>query len=190
MSNIFEKGLEEKHCMVDLETLGTNPNSPIVQIGLVFFTIQGIQTQSQVTINFDDALKHGKADGSTIKWWLQQAKEAQATLFENQRPIEDAADVVEKLIIAQNPNYFWAHATFDFPILNSMFNSLGRKPVIPFRTAYDLRTLEYFVGNDITWENRDGVYHNALDDATYQAKHAIKMLRHIRQLKGELSDDD
>lgn len=188
MTNIFETTLAEKHCMVDLETLGTNSCSPIIQIGLVFFTIEGIQTQSLLTIDFDDALKYGKADGSTIKWWLQQSKTAQETLFQNPRPINEAADIVEKLILAQNPNRFWSHATFDFPILNSMFLALGRKSPIPFRISNDLRTLEYFVGNDIEWEKRDGVYHNALDDATYQAKHAIKMLRRMKQLKGELHD--
>ena len=188
MTNIFEEGLLEKHCMVDTETLGTNSCAPIIQIGMVFFTIEGIQTQSQLTIDFDDALKHGKADGSTIKWWLEQDKSAQKTLFENPRPAVEAANIVEKLIEAQNPNYFWAHATFDFPIVNNLFLSLGRKPAIPFRTSFDLRTLEYFVGDDIEWEKREGIYHNALDDATYQAKHAIKMLRRIKQLKGELND--
>lgn len=189
MANAFEKGLPEKHCMVDTETLGLNSRAPIIQIGLVFFTIEGIQTQSELTIDFDDALKYGEADGSTIKWWLEQDKAAQKTLFKNPRPAEDAADVVEKLIQAQNPNYFWAHATFDFPIVNNLFRALGRKTPIPFRTSYDLRTLEHFVGNDIEWEKREGVYHNALDDATYQAKHAIKMLRRIKQMKGELPDD-
>lgn len=172
----------EKHCMIDLETLGTNSNSPVVQIGLVFFTIEGIQVQSQITIDFDDALKHGKADGHTIKWWLQQAKEAQATLFENQKPIEHAADIVRKLIAAQNPNFYWAHATFDFPILNSMYMSLGQKSPLPHRVCYDLRTLEYLAGK-IEWEKREGVYHNALDDATYQAKHAIKLLNKIKKVK-------
>jgi hypothetical protein len=186
MTNIFEQGLDEKHCMVDLETLGTNSRSPVIQIGLVFFTIQGIQTQSLLTVDFDDALKYGKADGSTIKWWLQQDTAAQKTLFENPRSAEECAEIIEKLITAQNPNYFWAHATFDFPILNSMFDAMGRKRPVPFRTAYDLRTLEYFAGNNIEWEKREGVYHNALDDATYQAKHAIKMLRYIKTLKGEL----
>ena len=186
MNNVFKEVLEEKHCMLDLETLGTNPNSPIIQIGLVFFTIQGIQVQSQLTIDFDDALKHGKADGHTIKWWLQQDKTAQESLFSNARPIEEAADIIEKLIAAQNPSRFWSHATFDFPIFNSMFLSLGRKSPIPFRVSNDLRTLEYFVGDDIEWEKREGIYHNALDDATYQTKHAIKMLKRIKQLKGDL----
>lgn len=188
--SIFEKGLLEKHCMLDLETLGTNSCAPVIQVGLVFFTIQGIQTQSLLTMDFDDALKYGKADGSTIKWWLKQDKDAQKTLFENPRPAIEVADIIDKLLVAQNPNWFWAHATFDFPILNSLFLAMGRKMPIPFRQSFDLRTLEYFAGNYIEWEKRDGVYHNALDDATFQAKHAIKMLRYIKQLKGELEKEE
>lgn len=168
----------EKHVSIDIETLGTNALSPVVQIGLVFFTTQGITVQSQLTIDFDDALRYGKADGHTIKWWLERPKEAQNTLFQNQIPLTEAADIFEKLIAAQNPNYFWAHATFDFPIINSMFTALGRKTPLPYRRCFDLRTLDYIAG-PVEQEPRTGVYHNALDDASYQAKHIIQLLKKL-----------
>lgn len=166
--------------MIDLETLGSNPSAPIIQIGMVFFTREGINVQSQLTIDFDQALAHGEADGSTIKWWLEQPKEAQETLFKNIRSIEESADIVEKLIEAQNANYYWSHATFDFPILMSWFRSLKRKYPLPYKRCLDLRTLEFAAGG-IDWETRKGVHHNALDDAVYQAEHAIKMLNKIER---------
>lgn len=165
----------DKHCMIDAETLGSNPNSPVVQIGLVFFTRAGILTQSQLTVNFDEAMKHGEADGSTIKWWLQQDKAAQNALFTNERPIIECAEIIQKLVEAQNANFYWAHATFDFPILQSMYRSLNMRYPLPFKRCLDLRTLEMLAGYP-TWEPRKGVHHNALDDATYQAEHAIKLL--------------
>ncbi len=168
----------DKHCMLDLETLGSNPSAPVVQVGMVFFTREGIQTSSLLSVDFDDALRHGEADGSTIKWWLQQDKAAQNTLFSNTRPLEEVANIIEKLIEAQNANFYWAHATFDFPILQSMFRSLGRKYPLPFKRTLDLRTLEMLAGN-IEWAPRTGVHHNALDDATYQAEHAIKLLNKL-----------
>lgn len=179
-SSLHGNKVLDKHCMIDLETLGSNPKSPIIQVGLVFFTREGIQLQSQLTVDFDDALAHGDADGSTIKWWLQQAKEAQNTLFVNQRPMEEVATVIEKLIEAQNANFYWSHATFDFPILQSMFRSLKRKYPLPYRRCLDLRTLEFLAG-PMEWSKREGLYHNALDDATYQAEHAIKLLNNINK---------
>jgi len=167
-----------KHCMLDIETLGTNTNAPIIQIGLVFFTREGIITSSQLTIDFDEALKHGEADGSTIKWWLQQSKEAQNTLFSNARTSLEAVEIINKLVEAQNPNYYWAHATFDFPILMSLYRKLGVKFPIQYRVMHDLRTLETLAG-PIEWEPRTGIAHNALDDATHQAKHAMKLLNKL-----------
>lgn len=168
----------DKHCMIDLETLGSNPRAPVIQIGMAFFTIEGITLQSQVSIDFNDALKHGEADGDTIKWWLQQAKEAQSTLFVNTKPIVEVADTVVKLLEAQNANFYWSHATFDFPIFQSMFRALGRPYPLPYKRCFDLRTLEYLAG-PMEWELRTGVHHNALDDAVYQANHAIKLLQKL-----------
>lgn len=170
----------DKHCMIDLETLGSNPKAPIIQIGMAFFTREGITLQSQISVDFNDALKHGDADGDTIKWWLQQAKEAQSTLFVNTKPIEEVANIFEKLIEAQNANYYWSHATFDFPILLSMFRSMNRKYPLPHKRTMDLRTLEFLAG-PIEWDKRDGIHHNALDDAVYQAKHAIKLLNNVNK---------
>lgn len=170
----------DKHCMVDIETLGLHMGAPVIQIGMVFFTRQGILIQSQLTIDFDDALKYGIADGSTVKWWLERPKEAQNTLFVNPRPVEECADIMVKLMEAQNPNYYWAHENFDFSILHTLFRNLGRKQPFPHRRCFGLRTLEFLAG-PIEWEQREGVYHNALDDATYQAKHAIKLLNNINK---------
>lgn len=170
----------DKHCMIDTETLGSNPNSPIVQIGAVFFTTEGIQTQSLFTIDFDDAMEYGSADGSTIKWWLSQPKAAQEGLFKNPIAAKVAVERLSKLLEAQNANFYWSHATFDFPILTSWFRALNVKYPLPYKRCYDLRTLEYLAG-PMEWAERKGVHHNALDDAVYQAEHAIKLLNKLEK---------
>lgn len=171
MTTLHTNIIKAKHCMVDLETLGSNPSSPVIQIGLVFFTIDGIDLKAQCTIDFNDALKYGEADGSTIKWWLSQPKEAQEKLFENTKTMAETIEIFNRLIKGQNANYYWAHATFDFPILISMFRNYG---------GLDMRTLEYLAG-DIEWEKRTGIHHCAVDDASYQAIHAIKMLKTLNK---------
>ena len=86
--------IADKHCMIDLETLGINPNAPIIQVGIVYFTIDGVYLSSQINIDFEDALKHGKADGATIKWWLQQSKEAQDSLAKNEKSAVEACEII------------------------------------------------------------------------------------------------
>lgn len=173
--------LADKHCMIDLETLGVNPNAPIIQVGIVYFTIDGVYLSSQINIDFEDALKHGKADGATIKWWLQQSKEAQDSLAKNEKSALEACEIIERLLFGQNADHYWSHASFDFPILSSLFRSLGRKQPILYKQMRDIRTLQAIVP-EVQWSERKTTHHNALADATYQAENVIKMLK---KLKGE-----
>lgn len=169
--------IRDKHSCIDIETLGTNSNSPIIQIGLVVFTVEGgISLSSQINIDFEDALKHGEPDGATIRWWLQQPKEAQETLAKAERSCAEAADMLRKLIEGQNPDHIWSHATFDPPIIDSMYRSLGMSNPINFERNRDIRTLEAMVPNHI-WGTRKTIHHNALGDATYQAQEIIRMLK-------------
>ena len=75
---------------------------------------------------------------------------------------------------------FWAHATFDFPILMHAYRNTAIKPVLQYRSLRDLRTLELVAGDRIKWDEREGVHHNASDDALYQAIHAGKMLKYLQ----------
>ena len=172
---IHQDKILDKHCMIDLETLGSNPSAPIIQVGMVFFTREGINLKAQTTIDFEEALKYGEADGSTIAWWLKQSKEAQDKLFTNINTMQEATTIIEKLVEAQNANFYWAHATFDFPVLQSWFRKQNKKYPLPYKRCLDLRTLEFLAGKP-AWEERKGTHHNALDDAVYQAEHAIKLL--------------
>ncbi len=165
--------------MLDLETLGLNTNAPIIQVGMVFFTLDGVFLSTLANIDFEDAIKHGNPDGSTIKWWLQQPKEAQDTLAKNERSTKEVCEIVTKLVMAQNPDHFWSHASFDFPILNSTFASVGLDSPLHYKKLRDIRTLEMLCP-DYNWTPRVTVGHNALNDATYQAENVINMLRKLK----------
>lgn len=63
---------------VDLETLGLQPNAPIIQIGAVQFNRDGgILSQFFVEINPQGQLA---ADMNTLKWWLDQGEGGTATI--------------------------------------------------------------------------------------------------------------
>ncbi|EON3121769.1 3'-5' exoribonuclease, partial [Escherichia coli] len=64
------------HLMIDLETMGTNTNAPIVVIGAVFFDPQTgeIGPVFYIVISLTDAMNTGAVpDGGTIEWWLKQS---------------------------------------------------------------------------------------------------------------------
>ncbi|HAO2825496.1 TPA: exonuclease, partial [Escherichia coli] len=81
------------HLMIDLETMGTNTNAPIVVIGAVFFDPQTgeIGPVFYIVISLTDAMNTGAVpDGGTIEWWLKQSSEARAAILTDQVKLKDA----------------------------------------------------------------------------------------------------
>lgn len=69
--------------MIDLETMGKNPNAPIVSIGGVFFAPEKGELGPEfcIAISLESAMEQGAApDGDTILWWLRQSPEARAAI--------------------------------------------------------------------------------------------------------------
>lgn len=73
---------------------------------------------------------------------------------------------------------YWSHTTFDPPILNYNFKQVGLENPIPFRLHRDIRTLVEFSGKIDVF--REGIHHNALDDAEFQAKYISQGLMRLR----------
>jgi len=72
------------HIMVDLETMGTNSNAPIVSIGAVVFSEKEVTDKVfQQNVSLKSCMELGmKPDPDTIMWWLQQSEEARKSLTE------------------------------------------------------------------------------------------------------------
>ena len=62
----------KKNLMIDLETLGTFMNAPVVTIGACFFDpMTGeIGDKFYRKIDMVDAMRFGSASGDTLRWWL------------------------------------------------------------------------------------------------------------------------
>ena len=166
------------HVMIDLETLSSNSTAAIIQIGAVAFDLSSIGPTYKSSIDIADALKHGEASASTIKWWMEQSDAARASAMTGQESLVRALQGLNGFVNGlPGEHEFWAHATFDFPVLMNAYNATGVANAIPFRRTRDLRTLESIFGQFITREARSGVHHDALDDAMFQARHAQLMLR-------------
>lgn len=170
------------HLMIDLETMGTNTNAPIVVIGAVFFDPQTgeIGPVFYIVISLTDAMNTGAVpDGGTIEWWLKQSSEARAAILTDQVKLKDALSRFREFINEYSDEKFvqvWGNgATFDNAILRTSYERLDTPCPWRYHNDRDVRTIVE-LGKTIDFDARtvipfEGVRHNALDDARHQAKY-------------------
>lgn len=180
-----------KHVSFDLETLGNTSFAPIVQIGACKFDDDGNIDRSfyKATVDIKDFDNYSAfiVDYSTIKWWLNQAKEAQNSVFNDKNAVPLKVALMEFLGWIGGKNkikryQYWSHATFDPPILERTLKVTGLIK-IPFRNFRDIRTLQSLTKSfDI---KRTGVHHDALHDAIYQAEYISKQLKFLKNGRQE-----
>ncbi|EOP4217264.1 3'-5' exoribonuclease domain-containing protein [Escherichia coli] len=167
------------HLMIDLETMGKNPDAPINALAGKFFdpATGEMGPEFSKTIDLDTA--GGVIDRDTIKWWLKQSREAQSALLTDEIPLDDALLQLREFIDENSGEFFvqvWGNgANFDNVILRRSYE----RQEIPCPWRYtndrDVRTIvalglvmDFDARSVITFE---GERHNALHDARYQAKY-------------------
>ncbi|WP_339145327.1 exonuclease [Escherichia coli] len=167
------------HLMIDLETMGKNPDAPIASIGAVFFDPQTGEQGPEFSKTIDLETAGGVIDRDTIKWWLKQSREAQSAILTDEIPLDDALLQLREFIDENSGEFFvqvWGNgANFDNVILRRSYE----RQEIPCPWRYtndrDVRTIvalglvmDFDARSVITFE---GERHNALHDARYQAKY-------------------
>lgn len=167
----------------DLETLGNTALAPIVQIGAVKFDDKGdILDTFLRNIKLESLQRYEfRIDWSTIKFWMEQKDEAIKSVFvaEPRIDIRQALREFQQWVEKPSEYYYWSHATFDPPILNNNLLTVGLEVFIPYRLHRDIRTLTHFTS--ILDIEREGIYHNALDDSIYQSKYISSGLKTLKQ---------
>ncbi|EGI4370565.1 exonuclease, partial [Escherichia coli] len=176
------------HLMIDLETMGTNTNAPIVVIGAVFFDPQTgeIGPVFYIVVSLTDAMNTGAVpDGGTIEWWLKQSSEARAAILTDQVKLRDALSRFREFINEYSDEKFvqvWGNgATFDNAILRTSYERLDIPCPWRYHNDRDVRTIVE-LGKTIDFDARtvipfEGVRHNALDDARHQAKYVTATIQ-------------
>jgi len=154
--------------MLDIETLGSAPDSVILTIAACAFdpfsgTIydkhamyRRIDTECQDDRSIDDL---------TVEWWAKQSLEAQEEAFgEHDRiPLEDALQELSNLI--WKSNITWANGiSFDITILENAFKSYGMRLPWQYYNVLDARTV-YRMNPD---HERLGNSHHAFEDVILQ----------------------
>lgn len=184
------------HVMVDLETLGTVPGCVILSIGAVeFCPEQGtLGKEFYEVISVYDSLEcFLSEDEDTKRWWSQQSPEARRVLDLARQP--DATklavalarfnDYLSGIAPPSKIRLYGNGADFDNPILRVAYSCAKVQPYFAGyggRCYRSLKNLDELFGPFMRFEKleRQGTYHNALDDAKSQAMHLMQNIARIK----------
>ncbi len=168
------------HAMIDLETLGQGYDAAFVSIGACLFNPDTGEIGSKYyrRVDWHDAIKAGSVDAATIKWWLDQSSEARKELLKPGIPL--SIMLTELSAWLSKGVQVWGNgATFDIAILEHAYQ--GQEPW-EYWQVRDVRTVVEMAKGIVSKDDveREGVAHNALDDAVYQANYVSLMWQTLR----------
>lgn len=168
--------------MIDIETLGTGPQAPIIQIGVARFdNIAVLASKCWDVVPLADSVY----DYDTVRWWMDQV--GRGTPFPGVGvPLETV--LVEHLpTFMRDPGEVWAHPpTFDLTILQSAYQRLGHDCPWSWTVQRDTKTLRLackLVGLQVE-RPRAETAHDARSDAIAQAEWVIAMKRGLKDVAG------
>ncbi|HGU2554004.1 TPA: 3'-5' exoribonuclease, partial [Escherichia coli] len=132
------------HLMIDLETMGKNPDAPIISIGAIFFDPQTGDMGPEFSKTIDLETAGGVIDRDTIKWWLKQSREAQSAIMTDEIPLDDALLQLREFIDENSGEFFvqvWGNgANFDNTILRRSYERQGIPCPWRYYNDRDVRT--------------------------------------------------
>lgn len=167
--------------MLDLETLGNNPQSAIIAIGAIKFNPETgelgdtfyrvVDAESSVSVGL-------KMDASTVMWWIKQGAGARGAFNVKGDSLTEALLALNDWM-PEDPIVWGNGATFDNVILSSAYAASGVARPWKFWNDRCYRTLKsLFPQVELV---RSGTHHNALDDAKSQAVHACEIFKEMRR---------
>lgn len=172
-----------EHVMVDLETLGRRAGCSILSIGAVaFHPLHGLGPELYVIVDRASCSASGlHEDPDTLAWWAKQSEDAQRVLTQASAGGELLAEALAQLTayleqFGHKRVKVWGNGSdFDNSILTACYAAVGENIPWEFWNNRCYRTLKSLKPQ--VKMQRQGTYHNALDDAKSQALHAIQLLR-------------
>lgn len=181
--------VKAQHCMIDIETFGTNNEAAILSIGAVKFDPNEAVQHSDPTLwhfeNFHVAVTLEscvglglKMDASTVMWWMDEKRDAaRKKLFAMERV--DLASTLDGFLQWYGPQSLptWGNgASFDNVILRSAFKACGMTAPWQFWDDRCYRTLKNLVDVKRPY---NAEAHSALADAQQQARHLQLIVKEL-----------
>lgn len=166
-------------CMLDLETLGTRPDSVIIAIGAVKFDLDGTRDQFYQVIDPTSCVDIGlQIDAGTVMWWMQQDAMARDAFKTKGVPIDVALSQFATWV--DGGEAVWGNgADFDNVLLANAYRMCKMEQPWKYWNNRCYRTMKNQFPN-VDVPSRKGMKHNAVDDARSQAEHLIRILNSIR----------
>ena len=161
--------------MLDIETFGQGPGSVIVSVGAVKFGGGRILDEFCRRIDPASAVAAGLTmDVATVQWWLRQSDAARAEV--SGAGGEELWTVLEKFgwWISADAEVWGNGSDFDNVLLAAAYRAVGMQE--PWRWSKNrcYRTVKSLYPE--VEMMREGLHHQALDDARDQAYHLMAML--------------
>lgn len=188
MRDPLSKHKPGNHVMVDLETLGTKPNSLLLTIGAVRFDPWADDSDTpverldhfyrRVSIeSFEELGLDHNIDDATLEWWGKQDAEVQAEAFaeEDRHPIDEV--LRDFYHWCGGLNAIWANGSgFDLNIVEHFSRELKRGVAWSYWQARDARTLYSLVPG---LQRPAAAKHHALWDCWSQVVGVQRVFRHL-----------
>lgn len=164
--------------MIDIETIGTKPGCAILSIAAVPFGSESeFAEELYIKIAKESNAEVGLiADPVTLSWWAKQKPEAYAEAFGGTTHIREAMQSLHQHLKPYDKIRVWGNgASFDAPILEAAFAACGMREPWKYYDSMCYRTMKnLFPQVPIL---RNGLHHNALDDARSQADHLRRIFQ-------------
>ena len=177
--------------MIDLETLSTEGDASIVQIGAVAFG-DGTGDEDWTGMAFSRnvmAYDWDNIDGPTVLWWMNQAPEVRKHVLEQSVAVPLGTAINDLCVHIRNNSgglpVLWAGpTTFDMVILKNAAKRVGYVWPFSFRDERCFSTLrkEFMKDEDERGlDNLEAMTHYAVADAEKQAIICQRILRRLRR---------
>lgn len=186
-----------KDIMLDLETLGTRPGCAVMSIGAVAFDpyfaferddqlSDGLGESTYIVLDRMSCAEVGLFEESqTVTWWTLQSAEARTVFNQSSEHgfwIHDALWQFTQFLKTFDLREvrIWGNGSdFDNTILTACYEAINEFAPWKFWNNRCYRTLKSIKPR--VELHRTGIHHHALDDAKFQAMHAIKLMNAIER---------
>jgi DNA polymerase III epsilon subunit-like protein len=174
--DMSDENNETRRVMIDIETVGLDIGSAIVEIGAVQFDRGLIGETFYTSVSLTSSQEHGLTiDADTVEWWLSEHPEVASEVLVGGESLSHALAQFVAWYRSIEPHEVWANSpSFDCEMLEHAGEQVGVSMPWDFYQERDLRTLDS-LPHDVELE-QEGTEHTALDDAMYQARLAGEIL--------------
>lgn len=199
---------ERLDLMVDIETLGNEMNSTIIQLACVPFDIEtGAIYEDEIFNEIADIEKNEIApevSASTLKWWLKTDKELFTRLLNSgSLSTEDIIGLFHRQVkewqsrVGIRNVYLWGNGIlFDNQMIKYQMEAIGLYYPVHYKNDRDVRTILELASaksgvseREIKDKLGNGVNdHNAINDVLYQINYVSECYRYLTSNTEELEE--